>query len=208
MNRPVTPEKTSQIYRDNTICQLTRSVDVRIKDSLPQRVYCFATGKDHELPAGCYVTVFDGQAANLTGEDHPLSTDGIGYRIESELEFTVYESVGKVLTNYVDPKLRKHSNFQLIASSREMKPGSEFPIGSVVALKEGGTYKGVGPVPRGALFAIVSEARTPLGQNLRMKDLIEKGVYSIVRVEKGSRLLKVRNSSNTLVMHKHLQRKS
>ncbi|KAG6887941.1 hypothetical protein C0995_011455 [Termitomyces sp. Mi166 len=111
MNRPVTPENTSQMYR---------------------------------------------------GEDHPLSTDGIGYRIESELEFTVYDGVGKILSNNVDPKLRKHSNFELVVSRREVEPGFEFPIGSVVALKEGATYKGVGLVPRGTLFVIISKARTPL----------------------------------------------
>ncbi|KAG6859971.1 hypothetical protein C0995_001128 [Termitomyces sp. Mi166 len=198
MDRPVTPGNISQMYP---------SVDVRIRESLPEDVYCFDTGKYHKLPAGHYVTVFDGQPANLTGENHPTSTDGIGYRIEGELEFTVYESVGNTLANFVDPKLRKHSNLELVASAYDLEPGSRFPIGTVVAVKEGATYKGVGPLPRGALFAIVSKAKTPLGQNLRMKDPVEKAVYDIAPVEKVSRLLKVRNSSNILVLHKHLQRK-
>ncbi|KAH0587729.1 hypothetical protein H2248_006489 [Termitomyces sp. 'cryptogamus'] len=198
----------SYIYhklRDFTTCQLKQPVDVRIAEQIRAGCFCHDTKKLHILPAGSSVTVFDGRAVNLTrGVNDPLSIDNVGYRVEGELEFTVYESIAEELSGVSDAKLCKHSNFRPVDPA--CNPNILFVPHTIVALRESGTYKGVGTVPRGKLFAITSNAKTPRGQKIARQELIEKAVYNIVAVKKVSRMLKVRNFSNRLVLHKHLQR--
>ncbi|KAG5723819.1 hypothetical protein E4T56_gene9888 [Termitomyces sp. T112] len=207
MDRPVTPERESEIFPNFTMCQLKQPVDVRIKEQIPEAAGVFfhdIMKAHHILPAGHSVAVFDGQTVNLTGVNDPLSIDNVGYRVEGELEFSVYKATEESFSTFSDPKLRKHTNFRPVVPACD--PNLLFARGTIVELKESATYRGAGTLPRGKLFAIVSKAKTPRGQRIERKDLIEKAVYDIVAVQKVSRMFKVGNSSNMLVLHKHLQR--
>ncbi|KAG6899312.1 hypothetical protein C0995_006349 [Termitomyces sp. Mi166 len=206
MNRPATPENKDEIYKDYTVCVLRQPATVKVKNTtLENRLHCPSISDPHELPAGHRVTVFNAEPISLTGGDETYGPANTAYRIEGMLGLTVYESVTGVLTesNCSNTKLRKHSNLRPV-SPPDCNLNDPFPDKTVVALREGTTFKGV-KLPRGELFLISSKAKTPRGQGFRSRDPIGEALYDVVQVKEKVLDFKVKNSSNLLVRHKDLE---
>ncbi|KAG6900349.1 hypothetical protein C0995_003854 [Termitomyces sp. Mi166 len=142
--RPVTQENKTEIYKTP-----------RWMGSL----YCPNIKDLHELPAGSRVTVFDAQTTNLTGVNETHSAANIAYRIKGILPLTVYEGKTEVLkgNNCQNEKLRKHSNLRPV-SAPDWDLSKPLPYKSIVALREGTTYKKK-VLPPGALFIILSKPK-------------------------------------------------
>ncbi|KAG6895089.1 hypothetical protein C0992_003203 [Termitomyces sp. T32_za158] len=77
--------------------------------------------------------------------------------------------------------------------------------GAIVAIRESTTFNGE-VYPKGELFAINSNPKTPMGQIFSFKHPIANALYDVVHVKKEVFECKVRNSSMSLVPHKDLQR--
>ncbi|KAG6886409.1 hypothetical protein C0995_008104 [Termitomyces sp. Mi166 len=159
----------------------------------------------HVLPAGHLITVFGAQKVNFTGVTDIQSSENTGYRIDGEIELTVYRSLEEPTPKLVQKKDRlQHSNLRPVAPP-DSKIDTAFPKRTIVALKRDTTYKGV-PLLKGELFAITSDPQTPLGQAFRSRNPIGGALYTVKHVKKETLTFKVKNSSDVLIMHNSLER--
>ncbi|KAG6871457.1 hypothetical protein C0995_004416 [Termitomyces sp. Mi166 len=159
------------------------------------------------LPTGHLITVFGAQKINFTGVTDIQSHENTGYRIDGEIDLTVYRSLEESTSKSFKPKDRdrlQHSNLRPVAPP-DCKTNTALPHGTIVALKQDTTYKGV-PLPKGELFVIGSDPQTPLGQAFRSRNPIGGALYAVKRVKKEIHKFKVKNSSAVLVMHNSLER--
>ncbi|KAH0585959.1 hypothetical protein H2248_007245 [Termitomyces sp. 'cryptogamus'] len=206
MNRPVTPENKSEIYEDSTICKIKRSVTVRIVDStLPRTVHCPGIRNPYyKLPVGSIVIVLGSRTLNFTGVDDPQSTANTAYRIEGEIEVTIYEEVDEPVPNR---KFRlSHSDLRLVEPAN-FDCSEGFSPGIIVALKQDIAYNKSRTLHKGQLFVTNSMPETPRGQPHRsLKAPIDQALYNVTSVRKNIRRLKVKNSADVLIMHHDLER--